>query len=165
MYYSTVFLQSLGTIKNPFLMSLIFALMQIIATPWTFYLIERFGRRALLIYGALGMLVCEFIVAGVGSSLPTEKSAIVAVIAFICFVRMTPIEPFYKIFSADSLLTILVHLILRLDLGTGSLGCRWRDIPHSYSSARGCSLYRFELALEHREIEHLVVSFDREAEL
>jgi len=77
--------ESLGTIKNPFLMSLIFALMQIIATPWTFYLIERFGRRALLIYGALGMLVCEFIVAAVGSSLPKERSAIVTVIVFICF--------------------------------------------------------------------------------
>lgn len=102
MYYSTVFLQSLGTIKNPFLMSLIFALMQIIATPWTFYLIERFGRRALLIYGALGMLVCEFIVAGVGSSLPDEKSAIVAVIVFICFVCMAPTGNSNTRFSTNS---------------------------------------------------------------
>lgn len=85
MYYSTVFLQSLGTISNPFLMSLIFSIMLIIGTPFTFYLIEHFGRRPILIYGALGMLICEFIIAAVGTALPTNRMAVEVVIAFICF--------------------------------------------------------------------------------
>jgi len=85
MYYSTIFLQSLGTVKNPFLMSLVFSIMLIIGTPVTFYLIEHYGRRAILIYGALGMLICEFIIAGVGTALPTNKQATEAVIVFICF--------------------------------------------------------------------------------
>lgn len=86
MYYSTVFLQALGTIKNPFLMSMIFTLMQIISTPVTIaWLIERCGRRTILIYGAVGMLVCEFIIAAVGTALPGHTNATRTLIVFICF--------------------------------------------------------------------------------
>ncbi|GAB5590741.1 Plasma membrane low glucose sensor [Umbelopsis nana] len=65
-YYSTVFLQSTGAVSNPFLMSLIFTLVNVISTPISFWLVERFGRRAMLIWGAAGMTVCEFIVAIIG---------------------------------------------------------------------------------------------------
>ncbi|KAL1846976.1 hypothetical protein VTK73DRAFT_168 [Phialemonium thermophilum] len=65
-YYSTPFLQSTGAIKNTFLISLIFTLVNVLSTPISFYTVERFGRRALLIYGALGMLICQFIVAIIG---------------------------------------------------------------------------------------------------
>lgn len=83
-YYSTVFLKSLGTIKNPFLMSLIFTLINVCSTPISFWTVERFGRRTILIYGALGMLVCEFIVGAVGTALPHNMSAVRCLIAFIC---------------------------------------------------------------------------------
>lgn len=83
-YYSTVFLQSLGTIKNPFLMSLIFTLINVCSTPLSFWTVERFGRRTILIYGALGMLVCEFIVGAVGTALPNDMAAVRCLIAFIC---------------------------------------------------------------------------------
>jgi len=83
-YYSTVFLQSLGTIKNPFLMSLIFTLVNVCSTPISFYMVERFGRRPILIYGALGMLICEFIVGAVGTALPNDMAAVRCLIAFIC---------------------------------------------------------------------------------
>ncbi|RMZ81677.1 hypothetical protein DV737_g2350, partial [Chaetothyriales sp. CBS 132003] len=65
-YYSTPFLQSTGAIKNTFLISLIFTLVNVCSTPISFYTVEKFGRRPLLIYGALGMLICQFIVAIIG---------------------------------------------------------------------------------------------------
>lgn len=65
-YYSTPFLKSTGAISNVFLISLIFTLVNVCSTPLSFYFVERFGRRPMLIYGALGMAICEFIVAIIG---------------------------------------------------------------------------------------------------
>jgi len=65
-YYSTPFLQSTGAISNPFLISLIFTLVNVCSTPLSFYTVERFGRRTILIFGALGMLICQFLVAIIG---------------------------------------------------------------------------------------------------
>ncbi|KAH7885846.1 MFS transporter [Phlebopus sp. FC_14] len=65
-YYSTPFLQSTGAISNVFLISLIFTLVNVCSTPISFWTIERIGRRPLLVWGAFGMLVCQFIVAIVG---------------------------------------------------------------------------------------------------
>jgi MFS family permease len=48
------------------LISLIFTLVNVCSTPLSFWTVERFGRRSILIYGALGMLVCQFLVAIVG---------------------------------------------------------------------------------------------------
>jgi len=83
-YYSTTFLQSLGTISNVFLISLIFTLVNVCSTPISFYTIEKIGRRPLLVWGALGMLVCEFIVAIVGTTDLGSDSAVRALVAFIC---------------------------------------------------------------------------------
>merc|ERR1712029_1094790 len=65
-YYSTPFLQSTGAISNTFLISLIFTLVNVCSTPLSFYGMEKFGRRTLLLYGALGMLICQFLVAIIG---------------------------------------------------------------------------------------------------
>ncbi|KIX08619.1 uncharacterized protein Z518_03275 [Rhinocladiella mackenziei CBS 650.93] len=65
-YYSTPFLQSTGAIDNTFLISLIFTLVNVCSTPLSFWAVEKFGRRPLLIWGALGMLICQFLVAIVG---------------------------------------------------------------------------------------------------
>ncbi|KIX05214.1 uncharacterized protein Z518_06086 [Rhinocladiella mackenziei CBS 650.93] len=75
-YYSTPFLQSTGAITNPFLISLIFNLVNVCSTPVSFYTVEKFGRRPLLIWGAFGMLVCEFIVAIVGVTVGFNKTHI-----------------------------------------------------------------------------------------
>lgn len=42
------------------------------------------GRRNLLLMGAIGMCVCQFIVAGVGTALPGQIPAQNAQIAFVC---------------------------------------------------------------------------------
>lgn len=65
-YFSTPFLQSTGAISNTFLISLIFTLVNVCSTPISFYTVERYGRRPLLVYGALGMLICQFLVAIIG---------------------------------------------------------------------------------------------------
>lgn len=54
------------------------------STPISFWTIEKFGRRALLIYGAIGMLVCEFIVAIVGTVDEGSKAANTCLIVFTC---------------------------------------------------------------------------------
>jgi SP family sugar:H+ symporter-like MFS transporter len=48
------------------------------------YLVEVWGRRPLLMFGAVGMSVCQFIVAGVGTALPHQVAAQNALIAFVC---------------------------------------------------------------------------------
>ncbi|KAK0703209.1 general substrate transporter [Lasiosphaeria miniovina] len=65
-YYSTPFLQSTGAISNTFLVSLVFTLVNVFSTPISFWTVERFGRRTILLWGAAGMLVCQFIVAIAG---------------------------------------------------------------------------------------------------
>lgn len=82
-YFGTTFFKSLGTIQNPFLISLVTTLVNVCSTPISFWTVERFGRRALLIYGAAGMTVCEFIVAIIGVC-SDSSSALTAMIAFIC---------------------------------------------------------------------------------
>jgi len=83
-YFGTTFFTQLGTIKNPFLISLITTLVNVCSTPISFYIIEKFGRRTIMIWGALGMLVCEFIVAIIGVTDGSNDNAIKAMIAFIC---------------------------------------------------------------------------------
>jgi sugar porter (SP) family MFS transporter len=83
-YFGTTFFKELGTISNPFLIGLITTLVNVCSTPISFYTIERFGRRTILIYGALGMVICQFIVAIVGTAQPNNHHAVSAMIAFIC---------------------------------------------------------------------------------
>jgi len=83
-YFGTTFFQDLGTISNPFLISLVTTLVNVCSTPLSFYIIERLGRRTILIWGALGMLICEFIVAIIGTADGKNPNAIRAEIAFIC---------------------------------------------------------------------------------
>ncbi|TNY22193.1 general substrate transporter [Rhodotorula diobovata] len=75
-YYSTAFLSSTGAISDPFLTSMIFTIVNVCSTPISFYTVERFGRRPLLIYGALGMLICQFIIAIVGITVGFNKTVL-----------------------------------------------------------------------------------------
>lgn len=65
-YYSSQFLQSTGAITDTFLMSMVFTIINVFSTPLSFYTVERFGRRTILFWGALGMLICQFLVAIIG---------------------------------------------------------------------------------------------------
>merc|ERR1711881_759178 len=65
-YYSTPFLSATGAIDNVFLISLIFTLVNVCSTPISFWTVEWLGPRPLLIWGAFGMLICQFLVAIIG---------------------------------------------------------------------------------------------------
>lgn len=83
-YFGTTFFQQLGTIKNPFLISLITTLVNVCSTPVSFWTVERFGRRPLLIWGALGMVICQFIIAIAGTVDGNNPATVQAEIALIC---------------------------------------------------------------------------------
>ncbi|ATY64328.1 MFS monosaccharide [Cordyceps militaris] len=65
-YFSATFLKSTGAVKNVFLTSMIFTIINVLSTPLSFWTVERFGRRSILLVGAAGMLVCQFLVAIIG---------------------------------------------------------------------------------------------------
>jgi sugar porter (SP) family MFS transporter len=91
-YFGTVFFQQLGTISNPFLISLVTTLVNVLSTPASFWMVEKIGRRTILIYGAGCMVVFQFIVGIIGATAgkpPAEGqeangNATRAMIAFIC---------------------------------------------------------------------------------
>ncbi|KAF8173800.1 monosaccharide importer [Mycena galopus ATCC 62051] len=90
-YYGTTFFQSAG-IKNPFIITIIADVVNTCMTIVGINLIDRVGRRRLLLIGAAGMMVCEYIVAIVGvtagqvaSDGTVNKTAQRVLIAFVCF--------------------------------------------------------------------------------
>lgn len=100
-YFSAAFLKSTGAVKDVFLTSMIFTIINVLSTPLSFWTVERFGRRSILLVGAAGMLVCQFLCAIVGvtagfdrvhptptaedpaATTPNNLSAVNAQIAFI----------------------------------------------------------------------------------
>jgi sugar porter (SP) family MFS transporter len=73
-YYSTPFLQSTGAIDDAFLISMIFTIVNVCSTPISFYTVEKFGRRPLLIWGAFGMMICQFLTAIIGVTVGFNKT-------------------------------------------------------------------------------------------
>ncbi|OAA52972.1 Sugar/inositol transporter [Cordyceps fumosorosea ARSEF 2679] len=65
-YFSAAFLKSTGAVKDVFLTSMIFTIINVLSTPLSFWTVERFGRRSILLVGAAGMLICQFLVAIIG---------------------------------------------------------------------------------------------------
>lgn len=82
-YYGTSFFQNSG-IKNPFTESVVTSVVNVCSTFPGLYMVEKWGRRPLLLFGAIGMCVCQFIVAGIGTAKPDDQTANKALIAFVC---------------------------------------------------------------------------------
>ena len=84
-YFGTTFFTNAG-IKDPFLISIATSTVNVGMTLPGIWGVERFGRRRLLLVGAVGMTVCEFIIAIIGSTTSlTNRSAQSAEVAFVCF--------------------------------------------------------------------------------
>ncbi|KAI9835753.1 MAG: hypothetical protein M1819_001932 [Sarea resinae] len=81
-YYGTSFFQSSG-ITNSFVISMITSSINVASTLPGLYLVEKWGRRPLLLFGAAGMAVCQIIVAIVGDTSSSVVSNKV-LIAFVC---------------------------------------------------------------------------------
>jgi len=83
-YYGTSFFKNSG-ISDPFVVSLITSCVNVASTFPGLYLVEKWGRRNLLLFGAIGMAVCQFIVAITGTVAGIDNlSAQKALIAFVC---------------------------------------------------------------------------------
>ncbi|KAI9818980.1 MAG: High-affinity glucose transporter rgt2 [Thelocarpon impressellum] len=81
-YYGTQFFKNSG-LKDPFVDTLITNVVNVVSTFPGLYMVEKWGRRPLLMFGAIGMFSSQFIVAIVG----TTTSSVVAnkvLIAFVC---------------------------------------------------------------------------------
>ncbi|OGE53762.1 hypothetical protein PENARI_c007G11251 [Penicillium arizonense] len=83
-YYGTTFFQQVG-LQNPFLISTITNVVNVVTTPASFYMVEKYGRRTLLIWGAVVMCICEYIIAIVGVASPDGHAANTCLIVFVCF--------------------------------------------------------------------------------
>jgi sugar porter (SP) family MFS transporter len=82
-YYGSTFFKTVG-IQNAFLVSMITTAVNVGSTPISFWAIEKLGRRALLLYGAIGMMICEFLIAIVGTAAEGSKAASTVLIVFTC---------------------------------------------------------------------------------
>ncbi|KAI9668799.1 MAG: High-affinity glucose transporter rgt2 [Alyxoria varia] len=83
-YYGTSYFTSAG-FSDSFIITVITSCVNVASTFPGLYLVEKWGRRNLLMFGAIGMFVCQYIVAIVGTvegteNIPAQKAAI----AFIC---------------------------------------------------------------------------------
>jgi SP family sugar:H+ symporter-like MFS transporter len=84
MYYGTTFFAKAG-ISNPFVFSIVVGIVNVISTLPGIWAVDNLGRRKLLLFGAAGMCICEYIVAIVGVATPaTNKSAEKILVAFVC---------------------------------------------------------------------------------
>jgi MFS transporter, SP family, sugar:H+ symporter len=84
-YFGTTFFTNAG-VSSPYLISIATSTVNVCMTIPGIYGVERFGRRRLLLVGAVGMTVCEYIIAIIGSTTSkTNKSAQSAEVALVCF--------------------------------------------------------------------------------
>lgn len=92
-YYGTQFFKNTG-ITNPFIISMITSAVNVSSTLPGLYAIDKWGRRPLLLWGAIGMCVSQLIVAvsGVTTTAQREDGSVYstniagqrASIAFVC---------------------------------------------------------------------------------
>ncbi|KAG5219666.1 MFS monosaccharide transporter [Salix suchowensis] len=82
-YYGTTFFQNSG-IRSPFLISIATNIVNVFMTLPGMWGVERFGRRRLLLVGAIGMCFCEYIVAIVGVTTPVSNLASQRVLIASC---------------------------------------------------------------------------------
>jgi len=88
-YYGTQYFTNAG-FKNPFITQVITNSVNVVSTLPGLYMVEKLGRRNLLLLGAVGMCVCQFIVAITGTvagttDLPAQQAAIAFVCIYIFF--------------------------------------------------------------------------------
>ena len=82
-YYGTQFFKNSG-IQNAFTITLITNVVNVVSTFPGLYMVEKWGRRPLLMFGAIGMCMSQFVVAIVGVAVNNVTSNKV-LIAFVCF--------------------------------------------------------------------------------
>ncbi|KAI7176780.1 putative transporter [Hortaea werneckii] len=84
-YGTTYFSTNVQKLPSAFILQIITNVINTVTTFPGLYCIDRFGRRPLLLTGALGMGVCQYLVAAIGDAKPnTPFDSAAAQFAFIC---------------------------------------------------------------------------------
>jgi MFS transporter, SP family, sugar:H+ symporter len=108
-YYGTTFFQNSG-IKNAFLITIATNVVNVGMTVPGMWGVERFGRRRLLLVGAVGMCICEYLVAIIGVTISVDNHAgQQALIALVC------------IYIVRTLLRVIDDLSANLNISRPSL--------------------------------------------
>ena len=101
-YYGTQYFKNSG-IQNPFVISMVTSAVNVASTLPGLYMIDKFGRRPLLFWGAVGMTVSQLLVAVLGTTttgqdssgnilvynVPAQKASIAFVCIYIAFFAAT----------------------------------------------------------------------------
>lgn len=89
-YYGTsYFAENIDQLPSAFILQIITNVINTVMTFPGLYCIDRFGRRAVLLTGAIGMGTCQYIVAAIGVATPNSAfNPAAAQFAFITFVRL-----------------------------------------------------------------------------
>lgn len=88
MYYGTSFFNR-ADISDPFLISLVMNIVNVVSTIPGLFVVETWGRRRLLIAGSIGMAICQMVIAVASTIVGNDMPELVAklLIAFVsCFV-------------------------------------------------------------------------------
>ncbi|KAK8214823.1 Plasma membrane low glucose sensor [Zalaria obscura] len=84
-YYGTSYFSGQKSLPNAFILSVITNVVNVVTTLPGLYAIDKFGRRPVLLVGALGMGVSQYIVAACGAATTLDNGAsATAQFAFIC---------------------------------------------------------------------------------
>ncbi|KAI0554643.1 high-affinity glucose transporter RGT2 [Xylaria curta] len=72
-YYGTQYFKNSG-IENPFTIQVITSVINVVSTIPGLYAVDKFGRRPLLFWGAIGMCIGQFVVAVLGTTTTGQDS-------------------------------------------------------------------------------------------
>ncbi|KAK0630070.1 general substrate transporter [Bombardia bombarda] len=89
MYYGTTFFNGAG-ISDPFKISLILQVINMVSTIPGLFVVESWGRRKLLMAGAVGMAICQLLIASFATAqgdknLPTQNQILIIFVAIYIF--------------------------------------------------------------------------------
>lgn len=88
MYYGTDFFQK-GGVDDPYLITLIMQIINMVSTLPGLFVVESWGRRRLLIVGAAGMAICQLLIASFatanGSNSETQSRILIIFVAIYIF--------------------------------------------------------------------------------
>jgi MFS transporter, SP family, sugar:H+ symporter len=83
-YFGVVFFTSLQTSLSPFLIGIVITMVNVLSTIISFWTLERFGRRPVLLTGYAGMAVSQIGVAISGSIGMDSDVGKKVTVAFVC---------------------------------------------------------------------------------
>lgn len=129
-YYGTAFFQNSG-IANAFIISVATNIVNVFMTLPGMWGVERYGRRRLLLVGAVGMCICEFLIAIIGVTISVDnKAGQKCLVAFVCIYIVRIFFSSRLNFNADSLFYNSIHRLSSHLPGDLSLGLLLEKYSH-----------------------------------